>query len=81
MTPDQWKQLFLKPLSELGPAYATDAAKAFSFADQKSTQIRRFQSNGATWWGAAKPFRLGTELTLRILVLLPESDLHASLNE
>ena len=79
--PEQWKRLFLKPLPELGRPFAIDATKAFSFATEEGTQIRNFQTDGSTWWGATKPFQLGDGLTLWILVLLPESDLHDSLSE
>jgi len=79
-TPEQWKGIFLKPLSELGQPYAIDSTKAFSFGAEEGTQIHSFQTEGSTWWGAAKPFQLG-DLTLWILVLLPESDLHDSLSE
>ncbi len=80
-TPEQWKQLFLKPLSDLEQPCASDASNAFSFSVDEGAQIRCFRSEGLTWWGAAKPFQLGDDLTFWILVLLPESDLHESLAE
>jgi len=78
-TPKQWKELFLKPLSDLGQPYASDASKVFSFSLDEGQQIRSFQSEGLTWWGATTPFQLGDDLTLWILVLVPESDLHRSI--
>ncbi len=74
-----WRPLFLKPLADLGQPYAIDAAKEFSFSKAAGPEIRSFQSEGSTWWGAAKPFELGDDLTFWILVLLPESDLNESL--
>ena len=71
----------MKPLSELGQPFAVDATNAFSFAVNEGTQIRSFQTDESTWWGAARPFQLGDELMLWILVLLPESDLHESLSD
>ena len=80
-TPEQWKQLFLKPLVAVDQPFASDAARTFSLVVEEGTQIRSFQTGGSTWWGAAKPFQLGDTLTLWILVLLPESDLHDRLSE
>lgn len=79
--PRDWKQLFLKPLSQLNQAYANGAAEEFSFDLADGTQIKSFQSGGTTWWGAARPFQLGGDLTFWILVLLPEADLRESLSE
>lgn len=80
-SPERWKQLFLQHLSDLEQPFARDASEAFSFSVEEGTLIRSFQSNASTWWGAAKPFQLGDDLTLWILVLLPQSDLHDSLTE
>lgn len=79
-TPTQWKKWFMKPIVDIDQPYAKNAEEAFSFTTREP-QIRRFESNGAPWWGAAKPFQLGKELTLWIVVLLPESDLHEQLSE
>ncbi|WP_168566215.1 protein kinase domain-containing protein [Crateriforma spongiae] len=79
-TPMQWKQWFMKPLEEINQPYATQAASVFSFNSDRK-QIYRFESNGDQWWGAAKQFQLGDELTLWMLVLLPERDLHKRLSE
>jgi len=80
-TSKQWKQVFLKHLSDLDQPYARDASKAFKFSKDSAMQIRSFQSKGSTWWGAAKPFQLGDDLRLWTLVLLPESDLQERLAE
>ena len=75
----EWASLFLTPLAHLDAPYARGAAEVFSFGLDGLPQVRSFREKDAVWWGAAKPFALGTDLNLWILVLLPESDFDDSL--
>jgi hypothetical protein len=78
-TTDQWKKAFLKEISDLDQPFARAASKVFELSPSQNIEIHSFHSDGTTWWGAAKPFQLGTQLTLWILVLVPEADLYQSL--
>lgn len=80
LSPADWKHLFLTPVSELGQPFGQEVDDAFSFNLRDGVQIRSFETGGDVWWGAARPFHLGEDLALWILVLLPESDLQESLS-
>jgi hypothetical protein len=80
-TPEDWKPYYLKPMAELDQPVVRDASNVFEFSREAEPQIKKFETGDESWWGAAKPFRMSEELTLWMLVLLPESDLHESMTE
>ncbi|MCA9074109.1 MAG: protein kinase [Planctomycetaceae bacterium] len=80
-TPEDWKPYYLKPMTDLNQPVVDAASSVFTFSQEAELQIQSFESGDAIWWGAAKPFRMSDELTLWMLVLVPESDLHESITE
>jgi tRNA A-37 threonylcarbamoyl transferase component Bud32 len=80
-TPRQWKSVFLKKPGDLGLTVISDAVGQFSFASQRSLQVRRFDSGEQIWWSGLAPFQLGSSQVLWILVIIPESDLRYGLTK
>ncbi|MGI9518911.1 MAG: protein kinase domain-containing protein [Pirellulaceae bacterium] len=74
-----WKLAFLKQPAELDLDVAAEAASMVSFSDYGALQIKQFRSSGQAWWVGARPFLLGNDQVLWILVTIPESDLRDDL--
>lgn len=74
------KAALLKYPEELEWTLTLDAGRAFR--SQTTHQQRgplRFLSGDQAWWGELRPFRLSTERTFWISVVVPESDLLGSI--
>lgn len=80
-TPASWKEAFLKNPSALGLEVVADGVAQFAFAPGAASGFNAFESGGQSWRAGLRPFRLGTERQLWILVLLPERDLRRGLTE
>lgn len=79
-SPDVWKKAFLKKPSDLGLDAVAQAASMFTFRRDTEASVRSFDVGARRWWAGVRPFRLGADHRLWILVLVPESDLRENLD-
>jgi serine phosphatase RsbU (regulator of sigma subunit) len=72
------REALLKRPQEIGVALVRDTANAIRRGGNDGEPVR-FRSAGANWWAASRPFPLGLDRTLRMMVAVPEADLVADL--
>ena len=75
-TEERRRQLLLKPPADLGLQVIDDA-----IAIPDTTEPVRFLSGGDAWWGDQETFRLGSERTFDVAVLVQEAQLLSRLDE
>lgn len=69
------KAAMLKRPADLGIAELSAGAAAYFAAAPAQRIAYRFFSGGRAWWAGARPFVLGPDRTLLVVVAIPESDL------
>ena len=83
--PNEVNACLLRKPNELQIPVIDDGAAAFQRVLKRDGEGTidpvRFTSSGEPWWGGYRPFQVGTNSTLQIGVLVPESELLGNLNQ
>jgi len=68
-------ETILKPVEDTGIPELEASMKHWREHQSDMTPPFRFQSGGQTWWAGFRPFRISSEHSIWVGVLIPESDL------